>query len=133
MASSIDLSGQIAIVTGGSRGIGAAIAVGLARSGADVTIADLPQRREDSSKTLALIEESGGVGRALDVDVTDPDQIRNAVTQTVADKGRLDIMVNNAGSPFAALPWTSRPSSGTASTMSISGACSSAARPLPGR
>ena len=78
MASSIDLSGQIAIVTGGSRGIGAAIAVGLARSGADVTIADLPQRREDSSKTLALIEEAGGVGQALDVDVTDPDQIRNA-------------------------------------------------------
>ena len=97
MASSIDLNGQIAIVTGGSRGIGAAIAVGLARSGADVTIADLPQRREDSSKTLALIEEAGGVGRALDVDVTDPDQIRNAVSQTVADKGRLDIMVNNAG------------------------------------
>ena len=64
MASSIDLSGQIAIVTGGSRGIGAAIAVGLARSGADVTIADLPQRREDSSKTLALIEEAGGVGQA---------------------------------------------------------------------
>ena len=43
MASSIDLSGQIAIVTGGSRGIGGAIALGLARSGADVTIADLPQ------------------------------------------------------------------------------------------
>ena len=37
------------------------------------------------------------MGQVLDVDVTDPDQIRNAVSQTVADKGRLDIMVNNAG------------------------------------
>ena len=96
-STSINLSGQIAIVTGGSRGIGGAIAAGLAQSGADVTIADLPQRREDSSKTIAQIEEAGGVGRAIDVDVTDPDQIRNAVSQTVADKGRLDIMVNNAG------------------------------------
>ena len=97
MASSIDLSGQIAIVTGGSRGIGGAIAVGLAKSGADVTIADLPQRKDSVSKTLALIEESGGKGRSLDVDVTDPVQIRNAVSQTVSDKGRLDIMFNNAG------------------------------------
>ncbi len=93
----IDLNGRIAIVTGGSRGIGGAIAVGLARSGADVTIADLPQRREEVARTLALIEESGGEARALDVDVTDPEQIRNAVSQTVADKGRLDIMFNNAG------------------------------------
>ncbi len=94
---SIDLTGRIAIVTGASRGIGAAIARGLASAGADVTIADLPQRQADSARTLALIEESGGIARALDVDVTDPDQIRNAVSGTVADKGRLDIMFNNAG------------------------------------
>ena len=56
-----------------------------------------PQRQADSAKTLALIEESGGIARVLDVDVTDPDQIRNAVSGTVADKGRLDIMFNNAG------------------------------------
>ena len=94
---SIDLSGQIAIVTGASRGIGASIARGLAAAGADVTIADLPQRQADSAKTLSLIKEAGGVARALEVDVTDPDQISNAVSQTVADKGRLDIMFNNAG------------------------------------
>ena len=93
----IDLSGQIAIVTGASRGIGTAIARGLASAGADVTIADLPQRQADSAKTLALIEETGGIARALDVDVTDPEQTRNAVARTVSDKGRLDIMFNNAG------------------------------------
>ena len=96
-ATSIDLSGRIAIVTGGSRGIGSSIARGLAAAGADVTIADLPQRQADSARTLALIQESGGFAQTLDVDATDPDQTRNAVSRTVSDKGRLDIMINNAG------------------------------------
>ena len=95
--SSIDLSGQIAIVTGGSRGIGGAIALGLAKSGADVTIADLPQRRAEAENTLSLIAEAGGTGRSLEVDVTDPSQTAAAVSNTVSAKGRLDIMFNNAG------------------------------------
>ena len=80
-----DLSGKVSLVTGAARGIGRAIADRLAANGSTVYYSD----RDDVS-----VEPSG---RALRLDVTNPDQIAAAVRQVEAEAGRLDVLVNNAG------------------------------------
>jgi len=118
VALEIDLSGRVAFVTGGSRGLGRADALTLARAGADVVIADLLVESELSEQTdeygpLAMVartqglvgtesaaEEIVGMGRralAVKCDVTDPEQVRAAVARTVDELGSVDILVNNAG------------------------------------
>jgi 2-deoxy-D-gluconate 3-dehydrogenase len=89
-----DLHGKIAIVTGGNGGIGLGIARGLAQAGAHVAIAG---RNED--KINSAVAELAPIGTAFGVtaDVTDPDQVRRMVAQTVERFGGLDIMVANAG------------------------------------
>jgi 2-deoxy-D-gluconate 3-dehydrogenase len=89
-----DLHGKVAIVTGGNGGIGLGIARGLAQAGAHVAIAG---RNQD--KISAAVAELAPHGQALGVaaDVTDPDQVRRMVAQTVEHFGGLDIMVANAG------------------------------------
>ena len=91
-----DLTGKVAIVTGGNGGIGFGIARGLAEAGASVAVAG--RNRE---KTEAAIAELNGLrdGAAigLDVDVTDERQARDMVARAVDRFGRLDILVNNAG------------------------------------
>ena len=91
-----DLTGEVAIVTGGNGGIGLGIARGLAETGASVAIAG--RNRE---KTEAAVAELNGLrdGAAigLDVDVTDERQARDMVARAVDRFGRLDILVNNAG------------------------------------
>lgn len=90
------LEGKVALVTGGSRGMGAAIAERLARDGADVAITYV--RAADKGRAaLAEIERAGRRGLAIAADNTDPAAVRAAVEQTVAKLGRLDILVNNAG------------------------------------
>lgn len=89
------LEGKVAIVTGASRGIGRAIAIGFAEAGADVAVA---ARSESDLETLAKEIDAAG-RRALPIvtDVTDRTQIENLVERTVDELGRLDILVNNAG------------------------------------
>jgi 3-oxoacyl-[acyl-carrier protein] reductase len=90
------LKGKVALVTGGSRGIGSAIAERLAHDGADVAFTYV--RASDKGRTtLANIEQAGRRGLAIAADNSDSSAVRAAVERTVAELGRLDILVNNAG------------------------------------
>jgi len=90
-----ELSGRVAIVTGGGAGIGAGIAAALAEAGAAVAVADID---EAIAQTAALaIEHKGGRALAMAVDVSEASQVREMVRRTVAGLGGLDILVNNAG------------------------------------
>jgi 3-oxoacyl-[acyl-carrier protein] reductase len=90
------LTGKIAIVFGGSRGIGAAAARRLASDGADValTFVSAPER---AAETVGAIEATGRTGLAIKADSADPDAIKAAVAQTVDRFGKLDVAVVNAG------------------------------------
>ena len=117
MSLEIDLSGRVALVTGGSRGLGRVDALTLGRAGADVVIADILVESDDSAaqeygplaqaaasgglvKTEATAAEIEGMGRrslALKCDVTDAAQVDGVVAQAVEELGSVDILVNNAG------------------------------------
>lgn len=89
------LDGTVALVTGASSGIGEATALALAAEGASVALA---ARRGERLKALGeRIEAAGGRALVLETDVTDEAQANHMVTQTVAELGRLDTLVNNAG------------------------------------
>jgi 2-deoxy-D-gluconate 3-dehydrogenase len=90
-----DLSGRVAIVTGGNGGIGLGMAKGLAAAGAAVVVAARDQ--EKSAAAVAELEGVGAKGIAFAVDVTDEASCRAMVDAAVARFGRLDILVNNAG------------------------------------
>lgn len=92
----IDLKGKRALVTGGSRGIGAAIALALAENGADVAIT-YQNSVERADSVISSIEALGRRGFAVQADSADTDAIKRAVTQTVETLGGLDILVNSAG------------------------------------
>jgi NADP-dependent 3-hydroxy acid dehydrogenase YdfG len=89
------LQGTVALVTGASSGIGEATALALAQRGAAVALA---ARRKDRLEDLAArIRSAGGRALVLEADVTDERQARDSVERTVAEFGRLDTLVNNAG------------------------------------
>ena len=90
----LDLSGKIAIVTGASRGIGRAIAVGLAARGAFVFAA---ARENNAAGTVDAIRAAGGGADAVSLDVTDAASVERMVAGVLEQKGRVDILVNNAG------------------------------------
>ena len=93
----LNLNGQTALVTGSGRGIGAALAVGLAQAGADVAVSDRPDRLDLAKTTKSKVEAEGVKSRAYSLDVLDISRIPKAIDQVVQDFGRLDILVNNAG------------------------------------
>lgn len=93
------LANKVAIVTGGSRGIGAAIAKRLAADGARVAIT-YAKDAKSASAVVKAIEGSGGKAIAIQADSRDADAIKGAVAKTVEAFGSLDILVNNAGTGF---------------------------------
>lgn len=92
---SFDLSGKRAVVTGGSRGIGRAIARGLADAGADVV--PTARTRADVAAVVEEVRERGADSLVVTTDVTDRDEVRALFDQTADELGRVDILVNNAG------------------------------------
>ena len=94
-----DLTGRVAIVTGGSRGIGKEIAIGLGEAGAKVVIT---ARREDwLNSTLAEMTDSGIECLAIKADVSNPESVKTMVAETLGRWGKIDILVNNAGATWA--------------------------------
>ena len=90
------LKGKVALVTGGSRGIGAAIAKRLAADGASVAIT-YAKDTNSASVVIKAIEAAGGKAIAIQADAVEPEEVRAAVENAVATLGQLDILVNNAG------------------------------------
>jgi citronellol/citronellal dehydrogenase len=100
------LNDRVAIVTGASRGIGKAIALGMAAEGAHVVVAARTEKAKDPRlpgsihQTVAQITDLGRKGLAVRCDVTDGDSVGAMVSQTLEVFGRVDILVNNAGVAF---------------------------------
>jgi 3-oxoacyl-[acyl-carrier protein] reductase len=90
------LAGKVALVTGGSRGIGAAIARRLARNGAKIAIG-YKARRDAAEAVIADISRLGGEGEAFAGDVSSPDEVKRVVADVLSRFVRIDIVVNNAG------------------------------------
>ena len=94
-----ELEGKVALVTGGSKGIGRAIALRFADAGAHVAVA--ARGPEDLERTAKEIEATGRRSVAIPTDVTDVTQVKAMVDRTVEELGTVDILVNNAGAaPF---------------------------------
>jgi NAD(P)-dependent dehydrogenase (short-subunit alcohol dehydrogenase family) len=90
------LEGKVALITGGDSGIGRAVAVIYAREGADVAIVYLPEEQSDADETRKAVEAEGRRCLMLAADLTNAGACTDLVNQTVAELGRLDILVSNA-------------------------------------
>lgn len=91
-----NLSGKVAVVTGASKGIGASIAEHLAAEGASVVV-NYASSKSGAEAVVKRISEKGGRAMAIQADVSKPDDIKRLFAQTKAAYGKLDVLVNNAG------------------------------------
>jgi NAD(P)-dependent dehydrogenase (short-subunit alcohol dehydrogenase family) len=89
------LDGRVVIVTGASSGLGVSFAQGFAQAGADLVLG--ARRVERMAQTAALVEQAGGRVRTYQTDVTDPEQCQQLVDAAMAEFGRVDVLINNAG------------------------------------
>lgn len=92
-----DLSGRVVLMTGAAQGIGRALAVGMASAGATLALTDRPSMRRDLAAVQAIIEADGGRAACFELDVLDTPAIAPAMQQVLDQWGRLDVLVNNAG------------------------------------
>jgi NAD(P)-dependent dehydrogenase (short-subunit alcohol dehydrogenase family) len=90
------LTGRAAIITGGDSGIGRAVAIAFAREGADLVLSYLPEEEDDAREAARWVEEAGRRAILMPGDIAEQAQCRQIVERTMAEFGRLDILVNNA-------------------------------------
>jgi NAD(P)-dependent dehydrogenase (short-subunit alcohol dehydrogenase family) len=95
-----DLSGRVAIITGGSIGLGRQMAEGLAEMGANLVLC--ARKIERCEQAAEELKQVGVKTLALGCDVKNPDQVRDVVEQTISQFGRIDILINNAGTSWGA-------------------------------
>jgi NAD(P)-dependent dehydrogenase (short-subunit alcohol dehydrogenase family) len=112
-----DLSGKRALVTGASRGIGRAVALGLAAAGADIALS--ARSEEQLREVAAEVEGLGRTAVVLPCDVTDPDALRSLADDAVAGLGAVDVLVNNAGGSSYMGPFTDLRFSGWEKVMRL--------------
>lgn len=95
-----DLTGKVAIVTGGGRGLGQQIAIGFAEAGANVVVCS--RKAEACEEVSEQLRQLGVQSFALQCDVTNPEDVNNVVDKTMEKFGRIDILVNNSGASWGA-------------------------------
>ena len=115
--STFRLDGRTALVTGASRGIGAAIAEAYAAAGADVAL--MARDAERLAEVAALVEGHGRRAVVLPADVTDIEAVQSAVGRAVAELGHVDVVVNNAGGNSFSMPLAGMRFSGWEKTMRL--------------
>ena len=93
----LSLDGMVALVTGSARGIGEALAVGLAEAGADIAVTDLPERSTEMTAVQSRIQALGRQVSCYALNVLDVNEIESVVQKVSQDFGRIDLLVNNAG------------------------------------
>src|SRR5881409_368298 len=95
-----DLSGQVALVTGGSRGLGLQIAEALGEAGAKVMLTS--RKASDLEEAVAHLQSKGVDARWVAADASDPEEVRKVCAQTLERIGHVDVLVNNAGAAWGA-------------------------------
>ena len=90
-----NLTGQVALITGGASGIGAGVAKSFLKCGARVIVNFLHE--QERAKVICLIKETDGIGEAFRADVSEEEEVNKMINHVIKSYGRLDILVNNAG------------------------------------